>query len=84
MAVVNQRSMRQAIMTKYLCPTDTRGARVKASCEAGSVIVTWDHSLNIDQNHTRAASALAHKLGWDGPMAGGTLAGPGYAFVLLD
>jgi hypothetical protein len=77
MVLVNQRTMRQAIMTKYLGPTDTSGARVKASCEAGSVIVAWDHSLNIDQNHTRAACVLARKLGWDGPMAGGALAGSG-------
>jgi hypothetical protein len=57
----------------------------KASCEAGSVIVSWDHSLNIELNHSAAAQALARKLGWDdSPMAGGALARSGYAFVLLD
>jgi hypothetical protein len=85
MAVINQRVMRQAIWTKFLSPTDTRGVRIKACCEAGSVIVPWDHALNIDANHATAAQALAYKLGWDdSPMAGGALVGSGYAFVLLD
>jgi hypothetical protein len=85
MAVINQRTMRQAIATKYLGPTDTRGARIKASCEAGSVTVAWDHGLNVDQNHAAAATSLASKLGWDdSPMAGGALPGMGYAFVCID
>lgn len=32
--------MRQAISTKYIGPTNYRSARVKASCEAGSVTVS--------------------------------------------
>lgn len=56
--------MRQAIVTKYLGPTNTRGARVKATADAGSVIIGWDHALNSDQNHTRAARKLAEHFGW--------------------
>lgn len=54
----------QAIVTKYLGPTNTRGSRVKATCNAGSVTVSWDYALNIDENHEAAFRALATKLGW--------------------
>ena len=37
--------MRQAIVTKYLGPTDFLGARVKASAQAGSVVVFWKGAL---------------------------------------
>lgn len=54
----------QAIQTKYLGPTDTRGSRIRAVCEAGSVTVGYDHSLNAEGNHKAAAKALCEKLGW--------------------
>ena len=73
--------MRQAITTKYLGPGNVRGARVKATCEAGSLTISWDHRLNIDENHTEAASALAAKLGWNGTWYGGAVKGSGYCFV---
>jgi hypothetical protein len=57
--------MFQAITTKYLCPTNHRGARVKATAQAGSVTVSWDYALNADGNHTAAAQALAEKMGWN-------------------
>jgi hypothetical protein len=74
--------MYQAITTKYLGPTEVRGSRVKATAEAGSVILTWDDSKNTDQNHQAAARALAVKFGWDGIWHGGALPGNGgYVFV---
>jgi hypothetical protein len=48
----------QAIITKYLGPTNTRGSRVKASCQRGSKIVPWDHELCPDENHEAACAAL--------------------------
>lgn len=67
----------QAIVTKFLGPTNFKGARVKAACEAGQIVVSWDDALNVDENHDAAAHALAHKLGWDvapyGKLVGGTL-----------
>ena len=57
--------MRQAIQTKYLGPTNTKGARIKASCEGGSLIVSWKDNLSIDENHELAAYQLANnKLKW--------------------
>lgn len=51
----------QAIKTKYHGPTNNRGSRVKASCERGSLMVEWEHGLNPDQNHRRAAKLLLDK-----------------------
>lgn len=77
--------MFQAIETKWLGPTNVRGSRVKAKAEAGSITLPWDHSLNSDENHRKAAEALAAKFGWVGDyygtLHGGALPGRGYAFV---
>lgn len=55
----------QAVETKFLGPTDFRGARVKASAEAGTVTVSWDYALDVDENHDAAARALIVKMGWE-------------------
>jgi hypothetical protein len=60
----------QAIKTHYLPCTNSHGSRVKATAEAGSITVDWDHSLNIEENHIAAAEALRVKLDWVGPRYG--------------
>jgi hypothetical protein len=75
--------MFQAIVTRYLGPTNVRGSRVKATAEAGSVTLEWDDSLNSDNNHLAAAKALADKFGWGGNWyGGGTM--EGRCFVCSD
>ncbi len=80
--------IRQAIVTKFLGPTNFRGARVKATSAAGlHVVVPWDYSFNVEDNHVFAARALAEKLSWtDGTdfddWAGGSLS-DGYVFVYV-
>ena len=80
----------QAIQTKYIPVTNHKPSRVKVWAEAGSIIVSWDHALNVDGNHAFAARLLRKKLGWDfknyGPMVGGALPKPnaGYAFVFVN
>lgn len=76
--------MLQAITTKYLGPTNTRGARIKATCDAGSLTVHWDYALNPSRNHAAAAQALAEKLGWTGRYVGGADTRSGYVFVDAD
>ena len=77
----------QAIQTKFLPCTNFRGSRVKAWCEAGSVTVSWDYALSVEENHTKAAQALVEARGWTGgnygTLVGGCLPAPchGYAFV---
>jgi hypothetical protein len=72
----------QAIVTKYIGPTDTRGSRVKATAAAGSVTLHWDSALNSESNHAAAAQALANKYGWRGAWyCGGMPNDSGYVFV---
>ena len=55
----------QAIITKFLGPTNRHGARIKATCQAGSITIPWDYGLGGDSNHDAAAKALRAKLGWN-------------------
>lgn len=64
----------QAITTRYFGPGNVKGARVKAACQAKSITLPWDHSLNFAANHLVAAKALATDLGWNyGRWIGGGL-----------
>jgi hypothetical protein len=75
----------QAIETRYLRATNTKGARIKATAWAGSVTVPYDHALNTDANHKAAADALIAKMGWIGEFAqGGNVKGDGYVFVNVE
>lgn len=56
--------MLQAIVTKYLGPTNHRPARIVASCQAGRVTINYMDGLNLDQNHEAAMLALRVKMGW--------------------
>lgn len=73
----------QAIITKYLPATNTRGSRVKATAASGlSITIEWDYAIDIEENHTQAAKALCKKLGWTNELVSGGLK-TGYAFVML-
>lgn len=62
----------QAIRTRYHGPTNVRGSRFSAQCEAGRIYVPYDHSLSLSENHAAAARALADKLDWrKTPLYGG-------------
>lgn len=72
----------QAIVTKFFGPTNTRGSRIKATAQAGSVTVSYDYALNSDENHAAAAQALAEKFGWFGAWhEGGAPDGRGNVYV---
>jgi hypothetical protein len=72
---------RQAIQTKFLGPTNSRGSRVKAFAAAGSVTISWDHRLNSERNHKAAAEMFANRMNWVGAWAAGTLPGGDMVFV---
>lgn len=79
--------MRQAIVTKYLGPTDHRGSRIMCKAQAGRMMVPWDHSLDVGGNHRRAAMAFVAKWGWGelNEWHGGALPdGSGYCFVRFE
>ena len=77
----------QAITTKYLPATNTKGARIKASCEAGSVTISYPHEAqNAFAAHALAMYRLALKLefkaylaAYDGVVMPGRVAGIEYA-----
>jgi hypothetical protein len=75
----------QAITTKYIGPSNTRGSRIKASAAAGSITISYDDSLNSVGAHAKAAQALADKFGWTGQYhVGGSPDDCGYVFVCVD
>lgn len=58
--------MKQAIITKYIGPRTVRGSRIKATCEAGSIIVDYDLARSSVDNHKDAIELLRLKLNWTG------------------
>ena len=81
--------MAQAIVTKYIGASNTRGSRVKATAWAGSVTIPYDTQLSsaeahakAAEAHAKAAKALASKCGWHGHFIGaGMPDGKGFVFV---
>ena len=74
----------QAIVTKYLPATNTKGSRIKATCDAGSVTIPYPHELSGSDCHRSAALCLITKLDWVkyGNLIGGGLPNNGgYVFV---
>ena len=75
----------QAIQTKYLSATNSRGSRIKATCAAGSITIDYPHELSGMDCHAAAAKALVEKLGWIdaqyGGLLGGQLSNGEYVFV---
>lgn len=60
----------QAIQTKFIPASNTRGSRIKAWCEAGSLTIGYPHEHNEENAHLEAANALKVKLGWTAPFYG--------------
>jgi hypothetical protein len=66
----------QAIVTRYLGPTNSRGSRIAARASAGRCFVEYEDGLSPDRNHRAAAMKLANKFGWYGIWHEGELPGP--------
>jgi hypothetical protein len=79
--------IRQAIETKYLPPTNTKGSRIRATCSAKSIIVNWDYEFDVIENHELAAAQLFNELGWNTKgvkLYGGALGkNRDYCFVMV-
>ena len=79
----------QAIHTKYMSATNTRGARIKAYTHAGlSASVSYPYELSYELAHFEAVKELVkkHKLEWDlSEMRFGDSAdGKGYVFCFAN
>ena len=55
---------RQAIRTRFHGPTNSKPARISARYAGGSIFVSFDHGLEITENHRKAAQKLADQLDW--------------------
>jgi hypothetical protein len=76
----------KAITTKYIGPSNVRGARIAATGHdgrGGRMYVPYDHALSIEHNHAAAARMLAEKLEWSGDWYGGGLGSGQYVFVCV-
>jgi hypothetical protein len=72
----------QAIVTKYIGPTKTKGARIKAtSCGSFSVTVPFDYEGN---EHEVAARELCKKLKWEFSHVPGELPDGSTAWVFVS
>lgn len=76
----------QAIETRYLGASNTKGTRIKATAWGGNITIGYDYALDAQDNHRAAADALIAKLGWTGTYAqGGNAKGDGgYYFVNVE
>jgi len=61
----------QAIRTRYHGATNARGSRIVAKSEGGSIIMPYNHALNIEGNHAAAARLLLAKMNWSGVYSSG-------------
>lgn len=84
---IKQPSIRQAIVTRVFPATNSRGARIKATAQAGTVYIGYDEAgTNADERHAAAAAKLAAKFGWNnpdyyGPFVAGALPDGSYVHV---
>ncbi len=80
--------MRQSITTKFIGPTNSRGARIKAIARKAdsigsemSVTVPFEY-IGTDKAHTAAARVCAEKYNWFGLwVGGGNVDGTGNVYV---
>ena len=77
----------RTILTRYLRPTNTKGARVKAQvigpAEISSFTIPWDHTCDALQNHECAAMQLLIRNAWPGTLTMGEMP-KGYVFLATE
>ena len=75
--------MCQAIIVKYIGPTNTRETRLRASYAGGSIIVDWNYDVSYERNYANAARVLAIRLKWCGRYAHGTIPDGRHVFLMM-
>jgi hypothetical protein len=72
----------QAITTKYIGPSNTRGSRIKAETAQGETLtIDCAGSISEEENHISAARSLAERLNWHGSFVGDRIKGARMVFV---
>lgn len=74
------------IKTKYLPPSNTRGARIKSWANGFTVTIPYPHELSHEYYHYEAVKALIakHKLNWNIENMGFGSDNNGYYFTFAD
>jgi hypothetical protein len=76
-----------AIVTRYIGPSNRRGSRITARSAAGHLTVEYDDAFNSEENHRLAARALKVKLRWTervhGELRGGVMPNGDYSWVMV-
>lgn len=77
----------QAITTKFVAPTNTKGSRVQVKSWLGTTYFGWDHALDGKENHIAAVREHLDKKASETaplfPAAAGVLPdGAGYCVVV--
>ena len=85
----------QAIITKYLQPSNVKCARIRATCEAMTIILSWDPGCGPEDNHKAAAAELCLRMDkrcaklygskpqWNKPKVTAQLKGGEYVHVFI-
>ena len=75
-------SSRAIIKTRFIGPTNSRGARIKATCQRGSVTIPYAHEASGGDAHWLAVQALIKKfdLKWGNKFTVGS-DNDGYYFI---
>lgn len=86
----------QAIQSKYIPASNVRGSRIKATCERGSITISYPDELSGDACHIKAVDALiakfvkedekrygTNKNPWSAPRVCGGLPDGTYAHVFV-
>lgn len=60
----------KAIQIKYLSPTNTKGSRLKAFTDAGSITEALDYSYSIEQQAEKLAARYIKKKNWQSKITG--------------
>ena len=60
----------KAILIKYLSATNTRGAKYKATTDAGSLLVSPDHCCEANDMVKRIANKYIEHFNWDCVVSG--------------
>lgn len=77
--------MMQAIRTRFLGPTNTKGARIVVEAFAGRKVYNWHYGSSDEENHKLAAIKFAISKNWlYSKMHGGQLKDGSYVFVMED
>ena len=73
------------IVTKYISPSNVKGARIKAYRSGDAKIsktYSYPHELSGSDAHEAVAKAFMQHLGWNGTLSGAET-DTGYFFVVL-